>query len=705
MRTQSRIIRHSLLATLYSLFAILPTAHALTDAWSVDVRQNAAVQRTYKQGESWDMAVTLRDGLKPLDLTGATASFFWHTNASSEVWWTAPASVEGASVRASWTPAMDVGATVYPWWIGVWAAGSSAPLWRVTGTIRLLPTPGYQPGGIPPSPGPGQVWDFATITYTNAPWLTLAEATALSNAFATALQGITAQSLGAITNELDPAALLALAEYAATNKVTRWQDAADPSIWWEARGGTSLVASVIAYTNHWTLVSPELFGAPGLILKDVPFPITGGVYKAGIGELAYKEHNGPNEFRLVFNDGTASANYWASNVLSEDLSPLYGPAYELYGSSAPFQIHVEWMPHVVATNTAVYDLTKIGQGGGGVPVESDPVAVPLIDAHTERRDNPHRVTAAQTGATTPAQVGTIIEGFFLTKDSWLVVDNDVLSVWQKSYTDEELPDPEGGEGDTHTVTHVSTNRLWQSGDAFPPAATGLLWQVVQQLQLALDGKADRAWGKWLPDGSVNPDPAFQTVVNSPVFTMMGGFQWATYGGHSFIVTSGATAFESGGSGSARFGPDVVGQDWFGYETGGSVVVGAVATAISVTDSGTPAGLAHVTYEYFGGDFPTVFFTPDLVAFPFTEVSGVWVDNGNGTATVTLPATTSRGFWRGMTEATYRVNFVSTMPAMFRGGVYGNTAAPPVVYDSTVTISVGGVSYRIPAQALGTGDEP
>jgi hypothetical protein len=159
----------------------VPLCDALTDSWSVDVQQHASVQRTYKRGEPIDMRITLRDGLKPLDLSGASARWYWYTNAVDNLWWTNSVTIsapEAGLVQATWTPAMDTGAAMYYYWIGVWQAGSASPLWRVTGNIRMLPSPGVMPNALPM---PIRTLDFAAIAATNAPWVTSAD-------FASALQ-------------------------------------------------------------------------------------------------------------------------------------------------------------------------------------------------------------------------------------------------------------------------------------------------------------------------------------------------------------------------------------------------------------------------------------------------------------------------------------------------------------------------------------
>lgn len=181
----------------YSLLAI---TSCFADSWSVNVNDHAAVQRTYKQGESHELRIILRDGLKPLDLTGATARFYWFTNAVQNVWWTNSAAIptpKAGLVQTTWTPAMDIGVASYAYWVGIWPAGSTSPLWRVTGTIRLLPSPGFTPNALVP---PVRTLDFASIAITNAPWVTASDWSSGSNALASALNQMSASHSVALNN-------------------------------------------------------------------------------------------------------------------------------------------------------------------------------------------------------------------------------------------------------------------------------------------------------------------------------------------------------------------------------------------------------------------------------------------------------------------------------------------------------------------------
>jgi hypothetical protein len=164
------------------------SALALTDSWTVDLQQNTAVQRTYKRGESWDMTITLREGREPCTVftNGSAAVFYWYSNSTDNAWWTNSAAVSASGVvTAAWTPAMDSGAAVHPYWVGLWTPGATTPVWRVNGTIRLLGSPGANP---PALPMPAQVLDFSRIAVTNAPYLSLTAWQAGSNALANAIQ-------------------------------------------------------------------------------------------------------------------------------------------------------------------------------------------------------------------------------------------------------------------------------------------------------------------------------------------------------------------------------------------------------------------------------------------------------------------------------------------------------------------------------------
>ena len=130
-----------------------------------------------------------------------------------------------------------------------------------------------------------------------------------------------------------------------------------------------------------------------------------------------------------------------------------------------------------------------------------------------------------------------------------------------------------------------------------------------------------------------------------------------------------------------------------------MIVGAKCRCIDAATSGRPDGTCSMSYDYLGGDFPTLWFSPSLSVDFAVQEGVVWVDNGDGTATVTAPATTDRGFWYATTTSKIDSVFRSTMPASLEGGVIGATNELPVEYDSVITNQRGGRSYRVPAQEL------
>ncbi len=239
----------------------VPFSHALTDAWSVDVTQHTSVQRTYKQGESVSMQIFLRNGLAPLDLTGAEARWYWYTNATANVWWTNSVTISAPKaglMQSTWTPSMDTGAPMYYYWIGVWQAGSTSPLWRVTGNIRMLASPGFTPNALPM---PVRTLDFAGITVSGAPWVSAADWASGSNALASALQSIP------------------------PDDSTRWWSA-DRSTWMSRQGG-AISEYTVTSTNRWyvkcvgtsiTNGTFEVLNAPALFTQAGRWPInvTGG---------------------------------------------------------------------------------------------------------------------------------------------------------------------------------------------------------------------------------------------------------------------------------------------------------------------------------------------------------------------------------------------------------------------------------------------
>ena len=274
----------------------------------------------------------------------------------------------------------------------------------------------------------------------------------------------------------------------------------------------------------------------------------------------------------------------------------------------------------------------------------------------------------------------LVKTYFLGTNAWMTISNATLSIWR---TTNGIP----------TSLWSSAESSGDGGGSVDASFTNAIWSAIGSIEGQLTDKANKSWGQYAPDGSDNPDPAYMTFLNSPATMHASGYQWASYGAFSVLAQSGAVAFETGSSGEARWGLDLQ-TNYISFVRGGSVIVGARPGSISIAGE-----VAEIVYSYTAGDFPILWFSPAL-SVPFAVQEGVaWVDNTNGTATVSAPATTPKGFWYATSSASFDTIFEVHPPARMIGGVFGTTNALPVIYDSTIEVTSGGKTYRIPAQKV------
>ena len=150
-----RIVSLCLCASVFNLSAAVPLR------WTVET--SAANPATFDQfaGATYDLEAALQSRGKPLAVDGEP-QLFWQTNGMGAAWWTAPASISGNVLRATWTPSCDVGARAYNCFIGI-----TGTVYNAAFQLRLRPSPGAVPNELPL---PQKVIDFAKVTVLNPPW-------------------------------------------------------------------------------------------------------------------------------------------------------------------------------------------------------------------------------------------------------------------------------------------------------------------------------------------------------------------------------------------------------------------------------------------------------------------------------------------------------------------------------------------------------
>ncbi len=643
--------------------ALAATAAPLELRWRAEASNPQPYAATIYHGETITLAATLTAYNAPIELAdGSTCTLYYQTNGMAATWWEASGTIADSTLRATWTPAQDIGAPLYTFFLAATTPGGR--LYRAHGTLSMRASPGFTPAVLPE---PDIYPDFAAALWpylaplSSAAWgprLDLIEQR--TNAWDTAYsygphadlylnlpvwQTWLSTNTLASTTYVDEA-ISAIPEPLTDRIITpdgmEWIDA-HGDIW---HGVVELVAdtNICVVADIWddeSQIRPPILGSR-FIRTDT------GTYTNTLGALT---HGGGTPFRFYQDESTGDFIFEGSyngsmvGLLTDPIPPGHGWLVAPYGgvqfNQRAMEIFLSWLPK---TN--------------------------IVGVKADRISTTNQLIAA---------TNALIETYFLGTNAYLIVSNDTLRIQREI----------GG----------ITNLLWSStGSASPgidPVATQQLWQAIGQLQSAL-AAVDPAWGKRAPDGSLNPDPNYMTYLNAPATMHASGYQWASSGAYYVLAQSGAVAFDSGTDGAARWGLDLT-DNYIGFERGGSIIVGARSGGISIDSQ---AQTASIIFDFTGGDWPVLMFAPSLAdgLAGFVEQDGVaWVDNGDGTATVTAPATTPGGFWYASSSYSTESIFVAKPPVRLDGGIFGATNALPVRYDSTITISTGAGTYRIPAQ--------
>jgi hypothetical protein len=340
------MIRNKL--SLLVICAALATQGQVLCRWTADNSRTTPVEFSCFRGESLLLSPTLAS--YGTSITNYTATLLWQTNGMGTAWWS-------TNVLA-FTPSMDVGASKYT--IFIRAAMTNGVNYRANGTITMRNAPGYTPNTIPlPVPS----IDFATVNTTNAPWLLAELDPGIPAAIATAVAIAGTNTTAAIVSKVSTT------DTTYTQTVARAESALQP-----------------ADTNGW-IVSSHVGLVTSAMLEGY-LPITGGT----MGENA----------TITLRDLYLSTVHSHDGVAISD-----GPFGHDITLNYPQDINGVF---TFATREWAYprnnpsNYITLAQ----VPAETDSIALGRLTTHTNRTDNPHAVTAAQIGATTPLDVTNAI---------------------------------------------------------------------------------------------------------------------------------------------------------------------------------------------------------------------------------------------------------------------------------------------------------
>ena len=141
----------------------LSASAAVPLRWTVETSRAQPATFDEFAGATYDLEATLQSYGRQLAVDGEPR-LYWQTNGMASSWWSAPATVSGNVLRATWTPACDVGAKAYNCFIGI-----TGTVYNAAFQLRLRPSPGTVPNELPL---PQKVIDFAQVNVVNPPWPT-----------------------------------------------------------------------------------------------------------------------------------------------------------------------------------------------------------------------------------------------------------------------------------------------------------------------------------------------------------------------------------------------------------------------------------------------------------------------------------------------------------------------------------------------------
>jgi hypothetical protein len=215
-----------------------------------------------------------------------------------------------------------------------------------------------------------------------------------------------------------------------------------------------------------------------------------------------------------------------------------------------------------------------------------------------------------------------------------------------------------------------------------PALTNLANSVA----MALEDKADKAWGKYTSAGEVNEmTNAVWMTHQETVFG--GGSEWKRVsvgeGSIAVLTTSGMVTHSEGTEGKFFFS-DFGYTNKFGFATTSSYTIGAFTDGIEVDNAN---GIVALRYDITMNGTPCIWYAPTLEKNADGMIEWEMLNNSDGTpvegASHTVSFDTSQpekvfaflnvkgekmGFFRATIEQAGSAKFFSSMPADFEGGI-------------------------------------
>ena len=625
----------------------LAASAAVPHEWAVDLARPPTVEDVpVFRGETIDLSCAVLSGGRPYDLSGYSATLHWQTNGMpEETWWSAPASATGNVLRATWHPAMDPGVSPVSAFIGARDPRTGALAYRAIMRLRILPAPGATPNELPIPP---RRIDFASVEIVNAPWVET-ETDPTVPAWAKA-------ATPPLTEEVDPIASAWIA--ANTNPYGAVHKAYEADV---ARRADSADFASIAGTTDF---SARAGSAWGLLVQDSDNRRDAADIFAAL-DAAVTEERDP-----VFSAWATNNNSWfrgKADTLRGDLPAL--PNLQVSDiMNADNQL--KW--GTIRTAWAATNYTDAAARAATNYTDAAIAAIPAPDL----------------AALVPTN--RMVAGVALDADIPLAgrieVTNNTLRVFAP----------------TNSTSDPVLAWEQPSASAILPALSAMSNLVVALAArvAALEAGGGAAqWADFDAQGNPNPDPD-STLLNRPFAALASGFQWVSSGGCYALAASGAVAFAADTGGEVRLFGSSVSNSVGLHSAGGVVTVGCNATGFVVSGSGQSA-VASITYPYSGGDYPVIYGATSP-AGPWTEMTAAtWeADADAGTATASFPAVATGYFYRATTSVELGEYWHARIPSLLEGGILtSGSDISPVVYDTTITITQGGTSYRLPAQTV------